>query len=116
LRDPDNQEWFKWAALNLAYVTVSALWVLAFVRKMWDSKPRTWFADVVQLFWKSLVVYLVSAFTFFWILFFYAVTVLLAPIVTLNLFGMAWALAIGTLHWKSFQESQKLPPNLEPTA
>jgi len=98
-----NQEWVKFAALNFCFVTVSSLWVLAFTHSLWNKKPRTRLQAFLRPFWRSLLIYLLTVLTFFWLLFIYAVLPLVPAITTWYAFGLAWALFVGTWHWRALQ-------------
>lgn len=109
LSNPHGQEWPLFAALNFLVVTASSLWALAFIRSLWKNKPRTWLRAVFQAFWKTFVILLLSLLSFFW-LFTYAFGVLIPPLVTWNIFGLAWALVVGTWRWRARQKEQLVAP------
>ncbi len=94
-----SQEWVFWSAMNFVFVIASSLWVLAFVRRMWNKQARSWRLAVWQPFWISLVIYLLTVLTFIGLVI-YAVMPLVPPIMTFNVFGSAWALTIGTWRWR----------------
>ena len=94
-----SQEWPFWSATNFLFVIASSLWVLAFVRRLWTKQARNWRLAVWQPFWISFVIYLLTVLTFLWLVL-YAVMPLVPPIMTLNAFGLAWALLIGTWRWR----------------
>jgi hypothetical protein len=94
-----NQDWTMFAALNFCFVTVSSLWVLAFTRSLWNKKPRTRFQAFLQALWVSLLVYLLTVLTFFWLVI-YAVLPLVPAITSWYVFGLAWALFVGTWRWR----------------
>jgi len=102
-----NQEWVKFAALNFCFVAVSSLWVLAFTHSLWDKKPRTRIQAFLPPLWRSVLVYLLTAFTFFW-LFAYAVLPLVPAITTWYAFGVAWALFVGTWQWRTLHAEKRV--------
>ena len=98
-----NQEWAMFAALNFCFVTVGSLWVLAFVRYLWNKKPRTRFQAFLHALGISFLVYLLTVLTFFW-LFIYAVLPLVPAITSWYVFGLAWALFVGNWRWRILQK------------
>jgi uncharacterized membrane protein len=112
LSNPHGQEWPLFALLNFLVVTASSFWVLAFIESLWKNKPRTWLRAVFQAFWKSFVILLLSLVTFFWLIT-YVIVVLAPALVTWNVFGLAWALTIGTWHWRARQKEQLVAPGRE---
>ena len=90
-----NQEWAKFAVLNFCFATVSSLWVLAFTRSLWNKKPRTWLLSCLHALWISFLVYLLTVLAFFWLVI-YAVLPVVPAITTWYVFGLAWALFVGT--------------------
>jgi hypothetical protein len=98
-------EWVNFALWGFITLTVSSLWVLAFIRHLWNKKPRTRREAVMRAFWTSLLIYLLTALTFLW-----SPTIaggtLNFPLVTLNLFGFAWALVLGTWQWRALQKEK----------
>ncbi len=108
LANPHGQEWPLFALFNFLFVTASSFWVLAFIQSLWKKKPRTWLRSVLQAFWKSVVILLLSLLTFFW-LFTYAFGVVIPTIVTWNVFGLAWALLVGSWRWGALQKERLVP-------
>jgi hypothetical protein len=98
-----NQEWAMFAALNFYFVLVSSLWVLAFTRFMWKMKPRTQLHAFLQAVGISLLVYLITVLTFFWLVT-YAVLPVVPAITSWYVFGLAWALFVGTWRWRILQK------------
>jgi hypothetical protein len=94
-----NQDWTMFAALNFCFVTVSSLWVLAFTRSLWNKKPRTWLQAFLHAVGISLLVYLLTVLTFFWLVI-YAVLPVVPAITSWYVFGLAWALFVGTWRWR----------------
>jgi hypothetical protein len=97
-----NQEWVTYSVLEFIYLIASSLWSLAFIRFFWNLKARTRVANVVALFCGSWVICLLTALTFFWLFTWAGVAVV--PLLTLNLSGAAWALAVGTRRWQLLQK------------
>jgi hypothetical protein len=89
-----NQEWPLFARLHFVFLTASSLWALVFVRFLW--KQRSWSRQgaAILAFCGTFAIYMLTALTFFWLLT-YAGAVL-DPLLTLNMFGLGWALAVGT--------------------
>jgi hypothetical protein len=79
--------------------------VLAFTRSLWNKEPRTWLQAFMRPFWRSLLVYLLTVLTFFW-LFIYALLPLVPAITTWYAFGLAWSLFVGTWRWRALQKEQ----------
>jgi len=102
-----NQEWVKFAALNFCFVAVSSLWVLAFTHSLWNKKPRTRIQPFLPPLWRSFLVYLLIALTFFR-LFTYAVLPLVPAITTWYAFGVAWALFVGTWQWRALHAEKRV--------
>jgi hypothetical protein len=96
-------EWVNFALWGFIVLTVSSLWALAFAHSLWNKKPRTRRDAVLRAFWRSLLIHLLTALTFVW-----SPTIaggtLNFPLVTLNAFGFAWALAVGTWQWRALQK------------
>ena len=105
LSNPHGQEWPLFATLNFLAVTVSSLWVLAFSQSLWKQKPRSWLRAIFQAYWRTFAILLLTLLSFFW-LFIYAIVPLVAPIATWNVFGLAWALTVGTLRWRALQKDR----------
>jgi hypothetical protein len=102
--NPHQQEWPLFALVDFLFVTGSSLWVLAFIHSLWKKKPRSWLDAVFQAFWRSFVILLLTLLSFFWLL---SVAVrVLAPLATWNVFGLGWALVVGTLRWNALQEQR----------
>lgn len=59
-------EWVNFAFWSFLAHTATSLWVLAFIRSLWDKTPRTRRQAVMQAFWKSLLIYLLGALTLIW--------------------------------------------------
>lgn len=98
-----NQEWAMFATLNFCFVTVGSLWVLAFVRSLWNKKPRTRSQAFLHALWISFLVYLLTVLTFFWF-FIYAVLPLVPAITSWYVFALAWVLFVGTWRWRILQQ------------
>jgi hypothetical protein len=105
LSNPHGQEWPLFATLNFLSVTVSSLWVFAFSQSLWKHKPRSWLRAIFQAYWRTFAILLLTLLSFFW-LFMYAIVPLAAPIATWNVFGLAWALTVGTWRWRALQREQ----------
>jgi hypothetical protein len=88
-----NQEWPLFARLHFIFLTVSSLWTLAFVRFLWRQRPWSRRGATILAFCGTFVIYMLTALTFFWLLT-YAGAVL-DPVLSLNLFGLGWALGVG---------------------
>lgn len=101
-----NQEWVTYSVLEFIYLIASSLWSLAFIRFFWNLKARTRMVNVVVLFGGSFVICLLTALTFFWLFTWAGVAVV--PLLTLNLSGAAWALAVGTRRWQLLQKQAPL--------
>jgi hypothetical protein len=99
------QQWSAFAILNFLFVTASSFWVLAFVPSWWKHKPRSWLHAVFQAFWRSLVILLLTLITFFWLTWM-AFGVLIPPLATWDVFGLAWSLVVGTWRWSALQEQR----------
>lgn len=89
-----NQEWPLFARLHFIFLTASSLWALVFVRFLWKQRPWSRQGATILAFCATFVIYMLTALTFFWLLT-YAGAVL-DPLLTLNMFGLGWALAVGT--------------------
>ena len=105
LSNPHGQEWPLFATLNFLAVTVSSLWVLAFSQSLWTKKPRSWLRAIFQAYWRTFAILLLTLLSFFW-LFIYAIVPLVAPIATWNVFGLAWALTVGTWRWRALRKER----------
>jgi hypothetical protein len=105
LSNPHGQEWPLFATLNFLTVTVSSLWVLAFSQSLWNQKPRSWLRAIFQAYWRTFAILLLTLLSFFW-LFIYAIVPLVAPIATWNVFGLAWALTVGTWRWRALRKER----------
>jgi len=105
LSNPHGQEWPLFATLNFLTVTVSSLWVLAFSQSLWNQKPRSWLRAIFQAYWRTFAILLLTLLSFFW-LFIYAIVPLVAPIATWNVFGLAWALTVGTWRWRALKKER----------
>jgi len=105
LSNPHGQEWSLFATLNFLVVTVSSLWVLAFSQSLWKKKPQSWLRAIFQAYWRTFAILLLILLSFFW-LFIYAIVPLVPPLVTWNLFGLAWALTVGTWRWRALQKER----------
>ncbi len=105
LSNPHGQEWPLFATLNFLSVTVSSLWVFAFSQSLWKHKPRSWLRAIFQAYWRTFAILLLTLLSFFW-LFMYAIVPLAGPIATWNVFGLAWALTVGTWRWRALQREQ----------
>ena len=105
LSNPHGQEWPLFATLNFLTVTVSSLWVLAFSQSLWNQKPRSWLRAIFQAYWRTFAILLLTLLSFFW-LFTYAIVPLVAPIATWNVFGLAWALTVGTWRWRALKKER----------
>jgi hypothetical protein len=99
-----HQEWPMLALLDFLFLTVSSLWTLAFIPSLWRKKPRRWIHAVVQAYWRSFVILFLTLLTFFWLV--WLAGAALKPLVTLNAFGLAWALTVGTWRWRALQKQQ----------
>lgn len=95
-----NQEWPLFARLHFVFLTASSLWALVFIRFLWNGRPWTRRAAAIVAFCGTFLIYMLTALTFFWLLT-YAGPVL-DPLVTLNIFGLGWALTVGT--WLALPE------------
>lgn len=89
-----NQEWPLFAQLRFIFLTTSSLWALAFVRLLWKQRPSSRRGIAIFAFFGTFVIYMLTALTFFWLLT-YAGPVL-DPVLSLNIFGLGWAFAVGT--------------------
>jgi hypothetical protein len=98
-----NQGWAQLAVLNFCFVTVGSLWVLAFTRSLWNKKPRTWIQAFLRALGTSFLVYLLAVLTFFWLVI-YAVLPVVPAITSWYVFGLAWALFVGTWRWRILQK------------
>ena len=105
LSNPHGQEWPLFATLNFLAVIVSSLWVLAFSQSLWNQKPRSWLRAIFQAYWRTFAILLLTLLSFFW-LFTYAIVPLVAPIATWNVFGLAWALTVGTWRWRALKKER----------
>jgi hypothetical protein len=98
-------EWVNFAFWSFIALTVTSLWVLAFTHSLWNKRPRTRREAVMQAFWKSFLIYPLSALTLIWNP--WAAGGVLTPVfITLDAFGFAWALTVGTLRWRALQKEQ----------
>jgi hypothetical protein len=97
-----NQEWVTWVALNFAFVTVSSFWVVPVMARMWNHKPRSWRETVWHVYWRSWLIYVLTVLTFFWLVI-YAELPIVPALLTLNVLGLVWALAVGTRRWRMLQ-------------
>lgn len=98
-------EWVSFALWGFVVLTASSLWVLAFTHSLWNKRPRARREAVLRAFWRSLLIHLLTALTFIWSPII-AGGALNFPLVTLNAFGFAWALAVGTWQWRALQKQQ----------
>jgi len=104
---PHRQEWDLFALFDFLFVAGTSLWVLAFTGSLWRNKPDSWLRAVVQAFWRTFVILLLSSASFFW-LFTVAFRVVTPALVTWNAFGLAWAVAVGTWRWRALQKERLL--------
>lgn len=102
-----SQEWESFSVLGFFTLTISALWSLAFIRSLWKRRPRTWRGAVGAPFIAAFLIYMLTALTFFWMPT-YAGALFIIPIFTLNLYGLLWALFVGTWHWRIRQQERTL--------
>jgi hypothetical protein len=109
-----DQQWVFWAFLNFVFVVASALWALVFLHSWWEKKPRTWLHAVVQAYWRSWAIALLTTLTFVWLILGDYPT--LAPFLTWNVFGLAWALIVGTWRWRALQKQQLITVGTRPGA
>lgn len=98
-----EQEWSFLALLNFAFLTISSLWSLTVARSLWNRKPRTMRHAILRAYWRTFLIYLLTSLLLIW-------SPLIAaapfsyPILSLNLFGLAWALFVGTGQWHSLKK------------
>ena len=104
LANAHHQEWPLLALLDFLFLTASSLWALVFTYSLWKKKPRTRLHAVMQAFWRTFVILLLTILTFFWLT--WLAGAALKPLATLNAFGFAWALAVGTWRWRALQKQQ----------
>lgn len=97
-----NQEWITYSVVSFVYLIASSLWSLAFLRFFWNQRLRTRWQYVGVAFCGTFVICLLTALTFFWLMMWAGPA--LAPLVALNLSGMAWALVVGTWRWRALQK------------
>jgi hypothetical protein len=72
----------------------SSLWALVFIRLLWSQRPWTRRAAVTVLFCGTFLIYMLTALTFLWLM--TLAGGVLEPIAALNIFGLGWALIVGT--------------------
>jgi hypothetical protein len=96
-------EWVNFALWGFIALTVSSLWVLAFTHSLWNKRLQTRREAVMRAFWRSLLIHLLTALTFIWSPVIAGGT-LNFPLLTLNAFGFAWALAVGSWQWRALQQ------------
>jgi hypothetical protein len=96
------QEWLTWAGVTFTYLTASSLWTLAFVRWFWKWRVRTWWASVGVAFAGTYAIDILTMITFFW-LFLWAPLALI-PLGHWNIWGMMWALTVGTWRWHALRQ------------
>jgi hypothetical protein len=97
-----EQEWITWSVLCFVYLTASSLWSLVFIRFFWNLKAKTWIVNVIAPFGGTFAICILTMLTFFWL--FLRAPLALVPLYTLNVSGMAWALAVGTWRWRGLQK------------
>jgi hypothetical protein len=98
-------EWVNFAFWSFIALTATSLWVPAFTRSLWDKRPQTRREAVMQAFWRTFLIYLLGSLTLIWNPF-VAGGILNYPMVTLNAFGFAWALTVGSRRWRALQKEQ----------
>jgi len=95
-----QQEWSVLALLNFAFLTVSSLWSLMVAHSLWNTRPRTWRNAIMRAYWRTFLIYLLTTMLVIWSPLI-AAGPLSYPILTLNLFGLAWAVLVGTWQWRN---------------
>lgn len=95
-----QQEWSFLGLLNFAFLTVGSLWSLTIARSLWNTSPRTRRNAIMRAYWRTFLIYLLTTMLLIWSPLI-AAGPLSYPIVTLNLFGLAWAVLVGTWQWRS---------------
>jgi hypothetical protein len=106
--NPDSsqaQEWLTWTVVTFIYLTASSLWTLAFIRWFWKWRVRAWWASVAVAFAGTYVIDILTMLTFFW-LFVWAPAALL-PLSHWNVWGMLWALTVGTWRWQALRQQPR---------
>ncbi len=93
-------EWVSFALYSFICLTVTALWSLAFTHSLWKKRPRTRQEAVLQAFWKSFLIPLLAMLTLI-LAPFLAGAILQVLVVTLNVFGLAWAFTVGSWRWRA---------------
>ncbi len=106
--DPDSnqaQEWLSWTVVTFIYLTASSLWTLAFLRWFWKWRVRAWWASVAVALAGTYVINILTMLTFFWLLVWAPAALL--PLSHWNVWGMLWALAVGTWRWQALQQQPR---------
>jgi len=96
------QEWLTWSFLCFLDLTASSLWALAFVRWFWKWRVRAWWASVAVALAGPYVICIVTMIAFFWMTL-YAPMALL-PLANGKVWGMLWALTVGTWRWQALRQ------------
>jgi len=100
------QEWLTWSFLCFLDLTASSLWALAFVRWFWRWRVRAWWASVAVAFAGPYVICIVTMISFFWMTL-YAPMALL-PLANGKVWGMLWALTVGTWRWQALRQQPRV--------
>jgi hypothetical protein len=99
------QNWLGSSILFSAAMAVSWLWTLAFLRSIWQARPKSWRGAVLWPYGASFAVALLTALTFFWAPYFGG-SLLAIPFITLNAFGFIWALFVGSWRWRAMKQER----------
>jgi len=96
-----DQEWLTRAFVTFIYLTASSLWTLAFIRWFWKWRVRAWWASVSVAFAGTYVIHILTMLSFFWFLLWAPAALL--PLLHWNVWGMLWALTVGTWRWQALR-------------
>ena len=97
------QGWVGGAFVLFYFVTVSSLWALAFPRFLWKQRASTQLGVVIAAFAGSFVIYILTAVVSVW-LWLFAAGAIIVPLMSLNVFGLAWAMFVGKWYLRAQRE------------
>jgi len=96
------QGWPFGALMEFFFVTVSSLWALVLLRFLWKLKAGTRLSIVIVAFGGSFFIYLLTAVVSLWAM--WAAGGAFAPLMSLNVFGLAWALFVANRYLHAQRE------------
>jgi hypothetical protein len=105
-----TQEWEGFSMFGFSAMAVSSAWTLVFVRSLWKARPANLLGAVLWPYGASFLISVLTALTFFWAPL-YAGAMLAIPFLTLNAFGLIWALFVGSWRWRALKQ-ERMPTTI----